>query len=440
MAPRVSLFLALALCLASFDSASGAQLRQRTTTTPTSTITGSSQVGSVPFDEFPAVDDVSEMANLSHSVYQYKKWTDIERVCPDWNNQTTTYRPGTCHWYRHDKTLGTQVMIVSSSEKDYLAVVFAGTDDLLTTLLDVDLRAVPFGTKEFRGKTHNNASKIPVHLDCDDCKVHEGFNNAVFGNHVFDDIYVRVEALRAQYTRLFVTGHSLGAAGSMLTAVALALEFEKKTIDLPHPVTSINFGGPQVGDQGFQQYIHRHFLSHSNNTRYSKYLSIWRFVLGWDLVPRLPVGYEHIGHTVQMDHSECKDVITNCWMWPDYDNITKHALTYYHHYGNTTLRYAGVPSSWSSKPYLWVPGALSSHSIKKYCEYFYEWETRSAQTWIHDFVGVDDDPSNNSSDALIDDDSYAEPPDDDAASMMTFGESEGLLLNVERRLWNWIWR
>lgn len=398
----------------------------------------SANLNSAAFDAFPELDDVGEMANLSHSVYQYKKFQDTEGVCDDWNNNNNNNNhDGTqCHWYQHAKKLGTQVMIVSNKKKDYLAVVFAGTDDLLTTLLDVDVRQVNFGTGALNDP---NMTKIPVGLDCLGCKVHDGFNSAVFGNHIFDDVYVRVEALRGQYTRLFTTGHSLGAANSMLTALALAVEFEKKNIELPQPVTSLNFGGPQVGNQDFQKFIHANYLSHSNTTRNSPYLSIWRFVLGWDLVPRLPEFFYHIGHTIQMHHPECKEIMTDCyydkWIHPEPEPMKKEALTYYHHCGNESLEYAGVPSGWSSKPYLWVPGALLSHAIARYAEFFYEWQTLSQETWIHDFVPTDaPSNSNSSSDAMIDDDTYAEPPDDDAAYLLEEAKESDRWQRDERHL------
>lgn len=34
----------------------------------------SANLNSAAFDAFPELDDVGEMANLSHSVYQYKKF------------------------------------------------------------------------------------------------------------------------------------------------------------------------------------------------------------------------------------------------------------------------------------------------------------------------------------------------------------------------------
>jgi hypothetical protein len=128
-----------------------------------------------------------------------------------------------------------------------------------------------------------------------------------------------------------------------------------------------------------------------------------------------------------MYHPECKEILTDCyydkWVHPDRLPVEKEAWTYYHHYGNQTLEYAGVPSDWSAKPYLWVPGALLSHAISRYADFFYEWQTESTETWIQDFVPAT--PSNSSSDKTIDDDTYAEPPD---------GE-EGMGGAVRDRLW-----
>jgi len=420
------------------------------------------------FDNIPSLDDVSEMGNLSGAIYKYHWWIDEEqdKICDDFNknynnNSTTTTTTTTtttasslgdvvCHWYRHDRTMGTQVMIVTSHRKDYLAVVFAGTDDLKTSLLDVDVRKTDFGTSGFddhklisdSGAAGVNASLIPVALkDCPDCKVHSGFNSAVFGNHIFDDIYERVEKLRPRYQRLFTTGHSLGAANAVFVSLALALQMEEKHIPLPRaPITTINFGCPQLGNAAFRDYVNEHYLTHSSRVHRNHYLSIWRFVLGWDLVPRLPDFFEHIGHTVQLQHDECTTIGKGCnynkhhhhhhsWIptWnhsagdnnhtsPDNDsNITKEGLAYYHHIGNVTLGLASVPTGWSAKPYVWVPGALLSHAISKYAAYVNDWLRLSATTYVSDFVHTSNDSSD---DKLIDDDAYAEPPDDDAATEM----------------------
>ena len=438
----------------------------------------------VPFDDIPRLEDVSEMGNLSDAVYKYHRWNTEKQgnVCDDWNNVTSTSAtlttrkaaPGDakCHWYRHDKVLGTQVMIVTSQHKDYLAIVFAGTDDLKTSLLDVDVRKTDFGTSDLKesdrsfqldfpwhhhdkkksNSQNGNVTKIPVALHgCPDCKVHSGFNNAVFANNIFDDVYSRVEQLRPHYSRLFTTGHSLGAANAIFTALALAIQFEEKHIVPPvledpgnlakatmrrsqrkkkkeiFPiVTSINFGCPQLGNIAFRDYVNARYLTHSNKTHHNPSLAIWRFVMGWDLVPRLPDFFEHIGHTVEMNQDECPFNTAvdsdDCayyrkWWFHKHNRTEEQGLAYYHHIGNETLQYAGVPTGWSAKPYVWVPGALLSHAISKYAAFINDWRQWSSRTWIQDFVHLDDD-TKNASGLVDDDDTYLEPPDDDAANLV----------------------
>jgi hypothetical protein len=62
---------------------------------------------------------------------------------------------------------------------------------------------------------------------------------------------------------------------------------------------------------------------------------------------------------------------------------------------------------------LWVPGALWSHAISRYAEFVNDWYNVSAQTWVRDFVYIQDQKKDQN---LIDDDTYNEPPDDDAAA------------------------
>ena len=449
------------------------------------------EVITAPFDDFPKLEDVSEMGNLSDAVYKYHRWNTEKQgdVCDDWNNVTSATlttlgtrkaAPGDakCHWYRHDKVLGTQVMIVTSQHRDYVSIVFAGTDDLKTSLLDVDVRKTDFGTSDLKetnrflhqvdspwnhhdkkknSSKDSNVTNIPVALHgCPDCKVHSGFNNAVFANNIFDDVYSRVEQLRPHYSRLFTTGHSLGAANAIFTALALAIQFEEKHIVPPiledsegvskaimmrsqrkkkkkkkkeeaFPIiTSINFGCPQLGNVAFRDFVNARYLTHSNKTHHNPSLAIWRFVMGWDLVPRLPDFFEHIGHTVEMNQDECPFNTAvdsdDCayyhkWWFHKHNRTEEQGLAYYHHIGNDTLRYAGVPTGWSAKPYVWVPGALLSHAISKYAAFINEWRQWSSRTWIQDFVSLDDDTKNTSS-LVDDDDTYSEPPDDDAADML----------------------
>ena len=177
-------------------------------------------------DSFPSIEETLEMAQLSRVVYHFRGQN--ETFCASFNQLPHVH----CEWYHHDKALGTQVMLVSNSRKKYLAVVFAGTDDFRTSLLDADLLMKPFGDND------------TVHLEDPMIKVHEGFDDAAFLNHVlWNEISSRLEHLIRKYRRyrLWTTGHSLGAATALLTAVAL--------VNQGHTVTSINFGCPQTGNE-----------------------------------------------------------------------------------------------------------------------------------------------------------------------------------------------
>ena len=382
---------------------------------------------------FPTFEDTFEMATLSSTIYAFHKedyGNDMDSasqaVCTHINTHNVTTRPVPpgvyCHWYYHDWTGGAQVLIVTSEAKQYIAVVFAGTDDLRTSLVDVDLFTTTFGTNS---DNNSNPFQYPVYnvsLSHPKVKVHAGFNYAVFDRNLFGGILMRVEAIRKDHPdyRILTTGHSLGAANSVLMAVGMTQYYEqvrqqqyhihrqfwnklwpwrKKHLVPPH-MNSISFGCPQIGNAAWRDYLHNDPVL---NTR----LTVWRHVLGRDLVPRLPQLFYHQGHTVQ-------------WLQSSNETAVK---VYYHHYGNTTLQLAGVPFGWSAKPYIWVPGALFSHMITSYYEFLVDWRHRygndddddsSATPWVNDFVPAREEPDDNDDyPPHVDDDQYVDPPDDD---------------------------
>ena len=371
---------------------------------------------------FPTLDDTLEMATLSLLVYTFRNEPDDHQVCGLVNHRNDTNPPTTfiasqaandihCHWYHHDRTQGTQVMIASSRDRNYLAVVFAGTDDLRTSLTDANIWLQPYGD--------GNVTLLPDHPNA---KVHAGFDDAVFGRDLFFQIYKRWNALRLYRpaARLFTTGHSLGAADSVLTAVGLALHYQKEqqmnqqTQQLRKRrrrhipiVTSLSFGCPRTGNTAWRDFVHESPLL--------KHVGLWRFVLGWDLVPRLPeFTFDHVGHTVQFYRNTANG-----------ENATADA--YYQHHGDAELELAGVPFGWASKPFIWMPGALSSHHVYRYWEFLRQWKDSTAEhqdLWIRNFVRVSDNPNTTKDDdgllPNVDDDFWVNPPDDDAATRSAF--------------------
>lgn len=310
-------------------------------------------------NQFPTLEDTLEMAFLSSVVYDF--WGS------DGCNAALLPRNMTCHYYHHDQTQGAQVLVVTSA--DYICIVFAGTDDLRTSIADGDILLKPFGPLDEQG----NSIKIPG-----PARVHAGFDSAVFEHGLYDTVVEIVNRLRnthAHYT-LFTTGHSLGASNSLLLSVGLAIDYPDLII------SNINFGCPRTGNHEWRKYVH---LSLQN-------LSIFRFVQGWDLVARLPeYPFYHVGHTVQLDSDSAK--------------------AYYLHTGNTSLDYAGVPMGWGSMPFFWVPGALSSHHIKGYHDYLIQLSVGNEEVRFVDKFELCT-PTNDDHPPSVNDDEYVNPPDD----------------------------
>ena len=97
-------------------------------------------------------------------------------------------------------------------------------------------------------------------------------------------------------TKLYVTGHSLGAALSVLFGIRLALK-------LPNQVQVINFGCPKVGNAAFAKLV---------NTKDN--LCVQRVAHKRDVITRGPnLGYNHVGHTIHVD--EADEVEPRAYMW-----------------------------------------------------------------------------------------------------------------------------
>lgn len=310
-------------------------------------------------DQFPELTETITMAKLSKLVYQFRySDPDTKSHCDQFNEENRSDL--SCHWYLHDSDLGTQVLLVSSQEGQFITIIFAGTDDVRTSLEDADIFTKPFG--------NNSTIRFP---DRPDVRVHAGFDNAVFMDNVWEQVYAHTSALLHDHPTysLWTTGHSLGAANAILTATALAT--------LGHTVRSISFGCPQTGNIEWRNYF-------NGTSPLRETLGIWRVVLSWDLVPRLPELFYHVGHTIQMDGKTENEVIA-----------------YYEHYGNPALGYAGAPTGWYSLSYAWLPFALNYHHMGKYLDHLLRLDS---SYWVKDFFPT--------SAIAHDDDIYDSPPDD----------------------------
>lgn len=323
----------------------------------------------LPFSEvFPSLKDVVSMVRLSHLVYTFR-W-DEDSTCADFYPSAENHTQDLeCEWYQHEYTLGTQVWIVSNHKEKYIAVVFAGTDDARTLFEDTNILTKPFGNNSTVRLRDNNASAA--------ARVHAGFNNAVFTHGIWESVDTKTRGLLQRYPsyQLWTTGHSLGGANAVLTATALALVHPDRNI------LSVSFGCPQTGNRDWWEYFSEHG---------AKNLGIWRVVLSWDLIARLPEFFRHAGHTIQVE---------------DTDDVK----AYYEHYGDKDRGYAGVPTGWYAKSHAWLPYALNYHRMKKYTEYIEEIEP---EKWVKHFAPTHSKLVDDDDDVPSNDDPYWIMPDD----------------------------
>lgn len=261
--------------------------------------------------------------------------------------------------YEHDAQ-DTQVLIVSRTANnntiptvlddndvpgdlgDYVAVVYAGTDDFKTALTDLHSVTTRFGPKAANG-TYPLSPSDGVH-------VHAGFNNAVFRYNLMDRVSETVRKVIDERRgvelgtdgvqgkmKIYTTGHSLGGANSVLCAVALSPYVDH--------ISSISFGCPKTGNHAWRQYAN----SIPN-------LGVWRIVNLLDIVPRMPfvpgIAFRPVGHTLQLGH--------------------KDARAYWLHEGDIDLGYIGVPFGWGASSYILSPMAAYDHLINQYINYLHQ--------------------------------------------------------------------
>jgi len=146
-------------------------------------------------------------------------------------------------------------------KNDMLIISFRGTDSCKDWLTDLKFwkKVIPY---------NNTSSRI---------RVHAGFINAYKSEEVRGRI---MEFVTPDIYFIRITGHSLGAALSVLCAVDLQYNFPKKDIEVAL------FGCPRVGNKAFAE---------SYNKRIFKTLRVEN---GNDIVTKIPpciLGYYHVG-------------------------------------------------------------------------------------------------------------------------------------------------
>lgn len=270
--------------------------------------------------DFPSVDDAIEFSRLSKISYEIdpSAISDCSEIADA--NPNLLYDDLQCLLFKPESN----VLVVLSEVHNYVGISYRGTTDTKDWITDVRARLVTFG----------HDSQHPIAPKTFDVQVHDGFNIDVFKNYQeIHDVIVGVIAKKPE-TRIVVTGHSLGAANSILCATALATHLPERFIE------NISYASPLTGNVNWINYVN----SLQN-------LSVWRFVHMTDIIPRSPPfpNYRHPGHTIQLNKKRSK--------------------VYYLHYGDEELVYAGVPESWISDSFHQMYRSLQMHYIDNYTEY-----------------------------------------------------------------------
>jgi triacylglycerol lipase len=146
-----------------------------------------------------------------------------------------------------------------------LIVAYRGTDDLVDAIKDATIDTEPY--------------KCVVNYG----QVHAGFQSVYFA--IRDSVIAACRPLKSQINQVILTGHSMGAAISELSAPDLYYQH----LGVP---TVINFAAPRVGKADFVEKFDRDIPD------------CLRIVNRWDTVPHLPSawhGYKHVGESVTIN-------------------------------------------------------------------------------------------------------------------------------------------
>eukprot|EP01095_Lingulamoeba_sp_RSL-Kostka_P017157 TRINITY_DN873_c0_g1_i1.p1 TRINITY_DN873_c0_g1~~TRINITY_DN873_c0_g1_i1.p1 ORF type:complete len:280 (-),score=89.71 TRINITY_DN873_c0_g1_i1:173-1012(-) len=151
-----------------------------------------------------------------------------------------------------------------------IVVCFRGTDDIRNWVIDL-----------------LSAKKVP-YKNVPGAEVGDGFYDEY--KDLSSSVLTAVSNLRSQYPTypIWVTGHSLGAAISVLCAVDLVEQGYDN-------VNVYNYGLPRVGNQDFANYYN------------SKVPNTFRVVNGHDIVPHVPLldmGFHHVSTEVWENPAE----------------------------------------------------------------------------------------------------------------------------------------
>eukprot|EP00563_Minutocellus_polymorphus_P015027 CAMPEP_0181047792 /NCGR_PEP_ID=MMETSP1070-20121207/15079_1 /TAXON_ID=265543 /ORGANISM="Minutocellus polymorphus, Strain NH13" /LENGTH=384 /DNA_ID=CAMNT_0023126509 /DNA_START=466 /DNA_END=1620 /DNA_ORIENTATION=- len=239
-------------------------------------------------DNIPPLELVLKLSILSEHMYDIDS-VDSEHI-PDFVDRTELFKEVVDDGGSSETLVGTFRMVdVDGEEREHMFFALRGSDE------DADWSAnADFGLGRL-GSPGN-----PVLGQSSPVRVHGGFSEAAF--QIYDDIDLAVHSILNSTTNIdddlahvdgkpviYATGHSKGGGEAQIISAYMAHLHPDLSVQL------INFGGPQVGNEAFKQWVER-----LDN------LSTFRFVNKNDLVPRLPPFYAKCGHLIQIERSSIK--------------------------------------------------------------------------------------------------------------------------------------
>ena len=225
--------------------------------------------------------DLSELSNYRRKILKL-----IETYAPN----------GTVEDFINDNNTGLQVGITHSNTKKRICVIFRGSDSLIDWYYNLKLRK------------HHLKNNIYVH---------KGFYNQLHINNNYDKIKKSLLNLIQKYpdNQIIITGHSLGAALSILFGYMISDEIKKINIKV------VSFASPRVGNYYFKK-------------NFDKILNLnhYRVTNNHDIVTAAPMlDYMHVGKNIHLCDNNYeyydnynynrwwKYSLFNCWSISDHN-------------------------------------------------------------------------------------------------------------------------
>lgn len=199
-------------------------------------------------------------------------------------------------------------MVVTSDTLKYVAIVFGSPENDETW---EDQRRAPI--REWGPEASLDFAK--------GVEINSTPNDALFKDDLYKKLYNDLNAVIREHSdyKVVVTGHSQGGAMSSIFSTYLC---HKKPI---LKVYNTTFGSPRVGGETWKLWVNS-----------LKNLTVWRYVLGADIIPSIPVmtmGYRHVGHNMHLDLNQS----TKAYFCPSSPQEEEEALDLSHPHEALTL-------------------------------------------------------------------------------------------------------